>query len=126
MYPSALNTWGDHIRTKRLDLKLFQKEITEQFGVTTSTVTNWEINRTLPDMSHLPKIIAFLGYTPDIARPQTLGERIVAARKQAGISQKKAAQRIGVDPMTLGRWERDETEPSENMFEKLNRFLAQI
>ena len=52
------------MRKRRLDLGLLQREIAARLGVTESTVTNWELNRTSPKIRFLPSIIALLGYDP--------------------------------------------------------------
>jgi predicted transcriptional regulator len=41
-YPDTLQTIGDHLRKKRLDLCLRQRDVATQLGVTVNTVTNWE------------------------------------------------------------------------------------
>lgn len=52
------------MRKRRLDLGLLQREVAARLGVTESTVTNWELNRTSPKIRFLPGIIALLGYDP--------------------------------------------------------------
>ena len=47
-YPEELKTIGDHIRKRRLDLGLLQKDVGRLVGVDTTTVTNWEKGRTGP------------------------------------------------------------------------------
>ncbi|MGH7773938.1 MAG: helix-turn-helix domain-containing protein [Candidatus Binatia bacterium] len=63
-YPQELKTLGDHIRKRRLDLGLLQKEVAERIGVDEGTLFNWERNKTLPQIRHIPKITQFLGYNP--------------------------------------------------------------
>ena len=63
-YPPELNTIGEHIRAHRLDLGLFQKEVAELTGVCTNTVTNWEKNRSDPDLGARPRVLKLLGYDP--------------------------------------------------------------
>jgi DNA-binding XRE family transcriptional regulator len=41
------------------------------------------------------------------------------------MSQKEAAQQMGVDPSTLGQWERAEREPEDILAKHIARFLAQ-
>jgi len=60
-YPRALCTIGDHLRKRRLDLGLLQREVAERLGVNEATVTNWELNRTSPALWFLPAIVRFLG-----------------------------------------------------------------
>jgi transcriptional regulator with XRE-family HTH domain len=63
-YPKGISTLGDHIRKRRLDLKLLQMQVAEQIGVDEATVTNWERNATIPALRFIPAIIQFLGYDP--------------------------------------------------------------
>jgi transcriptional regulator with XRE-family HTH domain len=98
---------GDHIRKRRLDLGLFQKDVAAAIGVDTCTVTNWERGRSEPELRFISRIVAFLRYEPEGAKPVTLGERVKRYRYLNGISQEDMARRIGIDPGTLGRLERD-------------------
>jgi predicted ATPase with chaperone activity len=47
-YPKKINTIGDHIRKKRLDLDLLQEHVAAQIGVAEITICNWETNRYEP------------------------------------------------------------------------------
>ena len=64
MFPTQLKTIGDHIRARRLDLGLLQKDVAEIIGVTTDTITNWEKGRNQPMIWHYLKIKKFLGCSP--------------------------------------------------------------
>jgi transcriptional regulator with XRE-family HTH domain len=90
-YPKELKSLGDHLRKRRLDLKLQQIDVGSRLGVTVCTLRNWEKNRNTPRIRHLPKIIDFLGYQPRDEGCQTLGERIIKERQRLGLSQKKLA-----------------------------------
>ncbi len=103
-YPKELNTLGDHLRKRRLDLGLLQREVAEQIGVDESTITNWERQRTLPEIRHMPEIIQFLGYVP-LFPARSFRERLVAFRTVLGLSQRRMALLFGVDPSTLAGWE---------------------
>jgi DNA-binding XRE family transcriptional regulator len=63
-YPSPLNTLGDRLRARRLDLGLVQKEVAARIGVTVSTILNWERNRSDPSLRFPPNTYDFLGYNP--------------------------------------------------------------
>jgi DNA-binding transcriptional regulator YiaG len=65
-YPKELNTYGDHLRKKRLDLNLTQSQVAKIINVTTDTITNWELNRKEPNHKHISKIISFLGYVSEL------------------------------------------------------------
>jgi transcriptional regulator with XRE-family HTH domain len=70
----------------------------------------------------MPAIIQFLGYNP-LPEAQGRGERLVRQRTTLGLSQKASAQRLGVDPSTLAKWERGEREPTGALLSRLTRFL---
>jgi transcriptional regulator with XRE-family HTH domain len=105
-YPQVLATIGDHLRKHRLDSDLLQRELADRLGVTESTVTNWELNRTTPALRFLPRIIGLLGGDPSTPGA-SLGERLKAWRHRAGVPQGRFARLIGIDPATLSRWERN-------------------
>ena len=123
-YPQTLNTLGDHLRKKRLDLELLQKEVASQIGVDEITICNWEMQRTAPTLSHIPKVLGFLGYMPLTAHPESLGQKLVTFRRVRGVSQKAMARRLKVDPTTLARWERGERKPSRKLVKKVEALLA--
>ena len=50
----------DHLRKRRLDVGLLQKEVAQQLGVTTDTVRNWEANRTASALPYVTRIVEFL------------------------------------------------------------------
>jgi transcriptional regulator with XRE-family HTH domain len=59
-YPRELRTLGDHLRRRRLDLGLLQREVAEQLGVDATTVYNWERHRTEPAVRLILQIMRFL------------------------------------------------------------------
>ena len=122
-YPKVLNTLGDHLKKRRLDLGLFQKNVAVRLGVDNSTILNWEHGKTQPPVRFLPRIIRFLGYDPYPA-PRSLGENLVAKRRQLGLSRKRMAARLGVDEGTMKRWERGMARPTGKRIETVNEFLA--
>jgi DNA-binding transcriptional regulator YiaG len=60
-YPSEIKTRGDRLRTKRLDLGLYQSDVATILGVTKDTVCYWENNRVKPSPYSQIKIVAFIG-----------------------------------------------------------------
>ena len=49
----------------------------------------------------------------------SLAKRIAACRKQAGLSQEKLAEHMGVSRQTISRWETGEARPDLEKFEQL-------
>ncbi|MBI2618757.1 MAG: helix-turn-helix domain-containing protein [Ignavibacteriales bacterium] len=122
--PTVLNTIGDHIRKRRTELELLQKDVAGLVGVYKTTVYDWERGYTKPRHRYLPKVIEFLGYDPAPAEPRTLGEKLLKYRKDRGITQKELARRIGIDPTTLSRLEKGKGNRNfRNVKEKAESFL---
>jgi transcriptional regulator with XRE-family HTH domain len=96
-YPKQIKTLGDHIRAHRLDLKLLQKKVADQISVDEATITNWERNAAVPAIRFIPAIIQFLGQDP-LPPATAFPERLVIARRALGLSQRKMAESLGVDP----------------------------
>jgi transcriptional regulator with XRE-family HTH domain len=87
-----------------MDLGLRQEDTARALGVKTGTLRFWELGLNRVSVKHLPAIIRFLGYdpTPEVT---SLPERIRAARRRLGISQKELARRFRMDPKTIRQWE---------------------
>ena len=124
--PKALNTWGDHIKKRRLELGLLQREVAERIGVNETSIYDWEKHRTDPMLHLIPRITQFVGYIPPFFTGQTTGEKIVAYRHVRGMSQRALALTLNVDPTTLGRWERDESLPTGKLKLRLEPFFEEI
>ena len=112
-YPREVKTIGDHIRRRRLDLKLNLTEAAAVMGVCSESVTRWENNREQPAARTVPKIIKFLGRTPysDIST-MNLGEQISICRRIHGLSKEKLAERLRINPTTVARWEKGRNRPT--------------
>lgn len=63
-YPETPRTIGDHIRRRRMDLKLFQRDVANIIGVDEGTIHNWEMSHSYPQDKLILKIIEFIGYDP--------------------------------------------------------------
>ena len=122
-YPKILNTLGDHIRKRRLDLKLLQKEVAKIIGISKVSIFNWENNRISPSIYFIPKIIKFLGYYPYDSKAKTLGEKIKTYRFILGLGQKQIANLLDIDVSTIGHWERGKNKPQKKYLEKLTKFF---
>ena len=103
-YDFEPETLGDHVRRKRLEMGLTQKEVANQLGVVPWTILNWEKGHTNPPIASIPAIKQFLGYDP-FPQPKTLPQLLFAKRREMGWSIKEAAEAVGVDPCTWGNWE---------------------
>jgi site-specific DNA recombinase len=120
--PVTPQTVGDHIRRKRLALKMHQKDVAEQLGVDKTSVFNWEANTSTPEIRYIPAIIRFLGYSP-LARANSLAEQLILRRTTLGMTQKDAARELAVDHGTLAKWEQGKREPIGAFLARVKHFL---
>src|SRR5260370_6334363 len=59
-YPNEINTFGDHLRVKRLDLGLTQKQVAQELRVDESRLRSWESGRRKPGKKGLTIIATLL------------------------------------------------------------------
>jgi DNA-binding XRE family transcriptional regulator len=121
-YPERPGTFGGHLRKRRRECGLLQREVAAKLGVVASTYLLWERDRSKPTVGYYPAIFSFLGYEP-FPEPTTLPERIAAQRRRLGRTIKEASSAIGVDEGTFHRWETGEWKPRMSE-EAVRRFLA--
>ncbi len=108
-----------------MDLKLLQSEIAKLFGVSTDCITNWEYNRTTPQINYFPRIIQFLGYLPLEFDETNLSGRLKAYRFENGLSNRDLGKLIGVDGSTVLDWENGKSVPQTKQIAKLKTFFKQ-
>lgn len=121
LYEREPKTLGQHLKKRRMELGLFQRDLRTRFNLEKETYANWEKDRCHPVMRHWPGIIELLGYDPN-PEPKTLGEKLLAYRRRHGLSRKALARQLGVDEATLWRWEVGLREPeSERHVDALRR-----
>ena len=123
-YPDICRTWGDHIKTRRLDLKLTKRQLSLKLNVSDVTIYLWEKNRVKPSLAQVPKIIEFLGRDPFEKETENFGDKIREYRRVHGLTQKNLACLIGIDPSTICSWERGEHHPTNELLNRLNPTLS--
>ena len=121
-YAECPQKLGEHVRKRRIEHGLIQKEVAKQLGVNTWTYILWEQDRSTPTIRYYPAIFAFLGYDPFPA-PTTLSEQIATKRRSLGLSFREVADLLGVDEGTVSRWESGEWKPRMSQ-QAVQSFLA--
>lgn len=104
-YEDDPQTIGEHIRKKRVESKLLQREVAVQLNVSEDTLTYWENERTLPQIHHFPAIISFLGYYPLDHETESLGGKLRQIRHCLGLNVKQCAVMLQVSIDAVKRWE---------------------
>jgi DNA-binding XRE family transcriptional regulator len=115
---------GLHIKKKRLELKLRQKDVALLVGVTEESIMFWETGFAQPQIQHAPKVIKFLGYNPYVIETETLGGKVKNYRLVHGLSHKKMGAIVGVDGATISTWETGKFRPDGVNLNRLNELLC--
>ena len=149
-YPHNLETIGDHLRRRRLDLGLSQASVAKFLNIELSTVNHWEKNINSPSVQLIGRIIEFLGYNPqtpdhpalslpspedktaatpynsDHAEPTTFDQHLLTWRIRHGLTQTLAAKKIGVSRLAFAAWENGRSLPDYNTLPVLIRLLGYL
>lgn len=121
-YHAFPETVGQHIRKRRIDLGLFQKEVASIIGISTDCITYWENGRAQPQI-HYPKIISFLEYYP-FEESDTFDGRITKYRRMNGLTYKQVGKIIGVAGSTVASWEAGKTMPNSSVIKHIYKILG--
>lgn len=119
---------GEHLKRRRLDLKLLQRQVAEEIGCSKASLLNWERGRAEPELRFMPAIIRFLGYDPTAPDPTlSIGARLRATRRARGLSQEALAWLIGIDPTTVRDWEErgEQGKPTRRVVRVVEEFLRE-
>jgi len=124
-YIETPKSLGEHLRKRRLELGLLQKEVAVMLDVTAWGYRNWENGRTTPGTLSYKGIVEFLGHYPHPSR-RTLGHRLRKIRRCLGLTSRRAAQLADVDQGTFLMWERDKWTPTVRTQRKVGAFLEKF
>lgn len=123
-YPRELHTIGDHLRKRRMDLGLLQKDVAEIIGTrSVESITNWENGHSEPQIHYLPSVIKLLGYIPVKVYLDTFGGQVRAFRILNGLSHKAMGSKVGVDASTVSSWENNVFLPHRSKLDELKKLM---
>ena len=86
-----------------------------------TSVFNWESNKVEPAVRLIPNIIRFLGYCP-YTPGLPLTEWFELVRYSLGYSRRKLAGLLGINDVTLRRWEARRRLPTPKYVERIKAF----
>lgn len=102
-YSETPTRLGEHLKKRRRELGLLQREAAARMGILTETYANWEKGKTEPVAAQFRPVVQFLGYDPTPA-PKTLAERLEAKRQTLGVTRAQVARHLGWDPGSLSKY----------------------
>src|SRR5262249_48511163 len=96
-------TLGEHLRRKRHQKGLLQREAAAAIGVNEWTYRSWETDLKKPSVAFWPKAIRYLGYDP-VPEPKSDAEVIEAFRRRTGRTYAGLARELRLDVETVTMW----------------------
>ena len=105
-YPKQIKHLGDHLRARRIDSGLLQKDVAARIGAGTATVTNWELGNTEPEERYIPALIRYLGQNP-LPEARSPGEQVRREQLTRGLTISGLAKFAGVDEASVSHMEKD-------------------
>ncbi|TYO96719.1 helix-turn-helix protein [Geothermobacter ehrlichii] len=116
-------TLGEHLRRKRIELGLEQKELAAMLGVSVSTIWNWENGWSI-NWQYYPQIIRFLGYNP-IPIPEGTIQRLEWYKRIKGLDLVMLGKELGRHPEQVSEWLRGVRTPCKRNMRVIEEFLEE-
>jgi transcriptional regulator with XRE-family HTH domain len=102
-YSETPQSLGEHLKKRRKELGLLQREAAERMGIQRDTYVNWEKGKTEPVAAQFRPVLEFLGYDPT-PTPTTLADRLQAKRRALGVTFEQVARYLGWDEGSRTRY----------------------
>lgn len=102
-YSESPYTLGEHLKKRRRQFGLLQREAAVRMEICKEAYANWEKDKTKPVAAQFRPVVTFLGYDPT-PEAKTLAERLEAKRRGLGVTFDQIAGHLGWDPATLSRY----------------------
>ena len=126
-FPENPQTLGEYIKQHRLRNNLLQKDVAKVFRVNEMTITNWENNHNEIQTRHLPRVIDFLGFIPEIIKDfKPLQSEVFLSRCELNLTQQQMALRLGIDKTTLHALEWGTRNANRETQERIKSKLAEL
>jgi transcriptional regulator with XRE-family HTH domain len=117
-------TLGKHLLSRRILLKLTQKEAATRLSTMREHYERWERDEVEPTASFWPRLIDFLGYYPFPS--STPADWVLMARRLLGLSQLGFGRRVKAIAKDVREWEHGSTEPSREMLAKIQQIATPL
>jgi transcriptional regulator with XRE-family HTH domain len=115
-------TIGEHLRRRRIELGLYQKDVAKRIGVTSSTIWNWEHEWSI-ELRYMPRVIEFLGYNP-VPCPEDLLERLTWFKLANGLTFEDLGTMMGRSSEQLADWLSGRRNPCRRNRKEIEKFLC--
>jgi len=119
--PRDPKTLGEHLKRRRVQLGQKQAETARILGISTVSLSRWELDKGFPSWDHQPAVIDYLGYDPfkdfgikdpysnetgfvaflSAKEPAPIGHLLRRRRLELKLTVKACARKLGVDPKSI-------------------------
>lgn len=97
-------TFGETIKTRRLSMNMYQKQIADRMGITCSAVQNWEKGLSVPTPAHLEELATILGLDPiELAPLSEQAKKLSFERAAKRLSRSEKYARVFQSPEAVSR-----------------------
>ena len=135
----ALRAYGLELRDTRTLVSLRQEDVAGELGVSTQTVRNWEAGRVEPTEENKQRLGELFGVEmsdfatfyedlhsqhPKRKDPIVNGTLLREARRDAGLTQAQAAERVGVNRNSVVRYENGASRPLPKILGRLSEIYG--
>lgn len=117
-------TLGQHLLSRRLLLKLTQKEVATRLSTLREHYERWERDEVEPTASFWPRLISFLGYYPFPL--QSPAGWVLMTRRLLGLSQFAFGRRVKAIAKDVREWEHGSSEPPHELLAKIQQIAAPL
>lgn len=125
-YTPTPQTIGNHLRNRRVLLKLDQTQVAAKLEVNYRTYVFWENGDIVPRPSHYPAIIRFLGYLPFEIDRTTIAGKVRVCCLLKGVTKLQFSKMLGLEPRMLVKFERGKKALTHEVDKALNWMLAEL
>lgn len=115
-------TLGQHLLSRRLLLKLTQKEVATRMSTLREHYERWERDEVEPTASFWPRLIDFLGYYP-FPSPTPAG-LVLMTRRMLGLSQFSFGRRVKAIAKDVREWEHGMAVPPHDMLTRIQQIAS--
>jgi DNA-binding XRE family transcriptional regulator len=124
-FDEPLTHIGLHIKKKRIEQKLFQRQVACFVGVSTDTICNWENGLAEISLKCMPRVISFLGYNP-FPMPKEILKKLEWYKTKNGLSFKELGFQMKRDPGQLADWFSGRHSPTGKNIYDIDVFINKV
>ncbi|MDF7672678.1 helix-turn-helix transcriptional regulator [Lactobacillus sp. ESL0701] len=94
--------FGEHLKQARLDKNLTQEQVAQEFAITRQTLSNWENEKSYPDINSLIKLSDYYQLSLDELLKEDTGMRETLQKREVVSNLKQVKKKLIIAVIVLG------------------------